>query len=305
MDGRETFREWLRAKLDRRRLRLEDAAASAWSRWSEAPGERLLPAASVFAGTLAVSLILATQMWAGSLELPLFLVIAISVMLLGLTLLARSLPGSAWPPFPSRAFHLESGIASALPLLLIAVGVFQSSGRAFLWPLTAALLSAFLVGTWNHSGWREWPARFQSAIRQLTSPFPPSEESQSVTTVLDARPSGHPRLAADSAHDLHPIQWMQRTMDSHGTEQLKGITQVHFPSGQSIVTAHIPFYPPFAQTPIFHGQPVDGSEVRIRSSIAYAYGARIELKRQGPTHAPLCIELEFVAQSAPKSHRAA
>ena len=305
MDGRESFLELMRAKFERRKQRLEEAGAAAWSRWSDAPGEHVLPAAAVAAGTLLVSLILAIQMWVGSLELPLFLVISLSGMLLGLILLTRSLLGSDGPHHPFRLSGFGFGSASSLPLLLIASGVFSFSGRASLWPLAAALLSTFLVATWDHSGWREWPTRFRSAIRQFTLPLPLPEESLSVTTVLDARPTGHPRLAADTAHDLHPIQWMQRSMDSKGTERLKGITQVHFASGQSIVTAHIPFYPPFAQTPIFHGQPVDAPEVRIRSSIAYAYGARIELKRQGSTHGTLCIELEFVAQSAPQSNRAA
>ena len=108
MDGRESFLELMRAKFERRRQRLEDAGAAAWSRWSDAPGEHVLPAAAVAAGTLLVSLILATQMWVGSLELPQFLVISLSGMLLGLILLTRSLLGSDGPAPPSELGSVDN-----------------------------------------------------------------------------------------------------------------------------------------------------------------------------------------------------
>lgn len=300
MDG---HLRWLaRARVAREKLK--DRAATWWIDWTQTPGKICLPGCSVAAATLLTSIVLTLRLVADPDRHPWYLIPFLTSGLFGLVLLARRLLGT-WPPLSrddSTSLWLSGSLA--LPLGIPAVGLVLSRQAQFLWPLLAALLALVIVITWNRLVWRDWTGSIRRAIHTIRHLLYDDKERSFMTTVLDARPSGHPRIAAESARGLHPIHWMQRTIDSQGTEHLKGVTLVEFPSGQSFLTAHIPFCPPFAQTPVFECHPMT-QEVRVRASVAYPYGARIELKRQGSPQGTFSVEVEFSAVSAQMQSRAA
>ena len=306
MDGQFEFFERCLARTRGSRTSLKTWAATSWIDWTNSPGPESLPGCAVAAATLLISILWTAHVVADPRHHPWYFIPVISAGLLVLTLLAHKLMlGSRWISFPaaSRSRLLTCGLC--LPLLILAGGLLLTRHGQVLWPLSAGLLSLFIVGEWPRIEWPHWTVAIRRIIHVFQISSSDAKEHSAMPTVLDSRPSGHPRFAAESAHGLHPIHWMQRTIDSHGTEHLKGVMQVEFPSGQSFLTAHIPFCPPFAHTPVFECHPVTQEQIRVRASVAYPYGARIELKRQGSPQATLSVEIEFSAVSSPVRSRAA
>jgi hypothetical protein len=75
-------------------------------------------------------------------------------------------------------------------------------------------------------------------------------------------------------------QWMTRQSLPDGTDQIEGAIRVLFAAGQKLASVHVPFSPPFAATPQVECE-LDGTDpARWKLSVAYAYGMRIELKRE-------------------------
>lgn len=305
MDGHVRLRDRWLAQVRSCRDKLKNTAATCWVDWTQSSGDVFLPAVSVAVATLLTSIVLTCYLVADPHRHPRYLIPLLTSGLFGLVLIARRLLGSPWPTSRDDSSSRWLTGCLALPLWILAGGLVLSRHVQVYWPLSAALLALVIVITWNHIEWRQWTSVFRRGIRFISHTLFEDKEHSLMTTVLDARPSGHPRIAAESAHGLHPIHWMQRMIDSQGTEHLKGVTLVEFQSGQSFLTAHIPFCPPFAQTPIFNCHPVTREEIRVRASVAYPYGARIELKRQGATQGALSVEIEFSAVSAPVHSRAA
>jgi len=295
---------WLaRARGSRDKLR--DLAATCWIDWTQSPGEMFLPGASVAAATLLTAIVLTFHIAANPNRHARFVIPLLTTALFGLIFLAWRLLDTGWSSSRDDSSSRWLTGCLSLPLWVLAGGLVLSRHAQFLWPLSAALLALVIGITGSRFDWRHWTTSIRRAIHTIRHSLFEDKEHSFMTTVLDARPSGHPRIAAESAHGLHPIHWMQRTIDSLGTEHLKGVTLVEFQSGQSFLTAHIPFCPPFAQTPVFECHPVTQEEVRVRASVAYPYGARIELKRQGSCQGALSVEVEFSAVSAQMPSRAA
>jgi len=305
MDGRFESRDrWIgRARSFERRLK--EAAATRWIDWTHSPGELILPGSATALATLLLSVVWTIYLVGDLRRPPRYFIPLITAVLFGLILLARRLLETRWRQSFQRPDSPRRAVLMATPLAVLAFGLLMTGHGQSLWPLSATALAIVVMLVWNHSGWSQWTNNIQhwnQTVRTFSAVF---KEPSDMTSVLDARPSGHPRIATETAHGLHPIHWMQRTIDSHGAEHLKGVTQVHFESGQSFLTVHIPFCPPFAQTPVFECHPVLGEEIRIRTSVAYPYGARVELKRVGSPQGELSIELEFAAVSNPVRTRAA
>jgi hypothetical protein len=300
----ECLDRWLRKSRGLGR-HLKDAVATRWIDWTHSSGGASLPGGAVAVATGLISILWTFYVVDAPRRPPRYFVPLITCVLFALILLARRLLGTRWPAATRESSSPRVAAGMALPLIVLALGLMLTRHGQTLWPLSAVALVILTLMTWNHSGWWQRIATIRRWIHAVRTSLRVDQEPSDMTTVLDARPSGHPRIAAESAHGLHPIHWMQRTIDSHGTEHLKGVTQVEFQSGQSFLTAHIPFCPPFAHTPVFECHPVSGEEIRVRTSVAYPYGARIELKRQGSSLGTQSVEIEFAAVSAPVRSRAA
>jgi hypothetical protein len=99
---------------------------------------------------------------------------------------------------------------------------------------------------------------------------------------------------ADDRNDDATTQWMTRQSLPNGTDQIEGSIRVSFAAGQKLASVHVPFSPPFAAIPKVDCE-LDGTDpARWKLSVVYAYGMRIELKRESSDE-PGEVELSYSA----------
>lgn len=98
----------------------------------------------------------------------------------------------------------------------------------------------------------------------------------------------------DERSDEATTQWMTRQSLVEGGDQIEGAIRIAFTVGQRAASVHIPFSPPFAAVPQVECE-LDGDEpARWKVSVVYAYGMRVELKRESSDE-PAEIELSYSA----------
>lgn len=90
------------------------------------------------------------------------------------------------------------------------------------------------------------------------------------------------------------IQWMTRQLLPKGVDQIEGAIRVTFAAGQRAASVHVPFSPPFADVPRVECDTIGDEPVRWKLSVVYAYGMRVELKRE-TNNEPGEVELSYVA----------
>ncbi len=105
-----------------------------------------------------------------------------------------------------------------------------------------------------------------------------------------------------SANDLgalgdSTVHWMNRSV-ADGYETIEGGLRVEIEAGSRQAAVHLSFVPPFALTPELESEPLDGSDVRMRVTAVYPYGARFEVIRSGDLSEPASIELGYAAFAA-------
>jgi hypothetical protein len=89
-------------------------------------------------------------------------------------------------------------------------------------------------------------------------------------------------------------QWMTRKTLAEGVENIAGAVRVPFAAGQRSASIHVPFSPPFATVPQVECEVISEESARWKVSVVYAYGMRIELKRDDSREAAE-IELAYEA----------
>ncbi len=89
-------------------------------------------------------------------------------------------------------------------------------------------------------------------------------------------------------------QWMTRQSLPSGVDQIEGAIRVSFAAGQRAASVHVPFSPPFAAVPQVECEATGDDPVRWKVSVVYAYGMRVELKRESNDE-PGDIELSYSA----------
>ncbi len=98
-------------------------------------------------------------------------------------------------------------------------------------------------------------------------------------------------------------QWMTRQALPGGVDQIEGASRVSFTAGQRAASVHVPFSPPFAGAPQVECEANGDNPVRWKVSVVYAYGMRVELKRESNDE-PGDIELSYSAICEPAAEAA-
>lgn len=99
-------------------------------------------------------------------------------------------------------------------------------------------------------------------------------------------------------------QWMTRQSLPDGVDQIEGAIRVPFAAGHRAVSVHVPFSPPFAAVPEVECETVGEEPARWKLSVVYAYGMRVDLKRESSDE-PAEIELSYSAICESTSSEAA
>ena len=100
----------------------------------------------------------------------------------------------------------------------------------------------------------------------------------------------------DERSDESTTQWMTRQSLPDGVDQIEGAIRVSFVAGQKAASVHVPFSPPFAAVPKVECEVDSDEAARWKVSVVYAYGMRVELKRESARE-PAEIELSYSAVS--------
>lgn len=108
---------------------------------------------------------------------------------------------------------------------------------------------------------------------------------------------------AEERSDDSTTQWMTRQSLPDGAEQIEGSIRVSFAAGQRAVSVHVPFSPPFASVPQVECE-TDGDDARWKLAVVYAYGMRVDLKRES-SEEPAEIELSYSASCESAASEAA
>jgi len=114
----------------------------------------------------------------------------------------------------------------------------------------------------------------------LKSPPTPHQECFIEGSACDAMSFVERRGADTPRSCAYPQQTWTRYVDEDGRELLEGVVQVAFAPNQRIANVHVPFVPPFAQTPEIEAEPVDEVDVTITIPQQMPHGARIDVKRE-------------------------
>ncbi|MBM3970535.1 MAG: hypothetical protein FJ302_11825 [Planctomycetes bacterium] len=230
--------------------------------------------------------------------------------------LAVLLSGCGWVLFQQRTagrpFRIEyiAAVVAWLPTWLSGVALLPSdSPLARGWLFGIAALSAtglaLSVSTsptrlrggvaGDHSiGFRASEVRHASDLPEVGIPAMPVAPSD--LSVFEPVP--------DERSDESTTQWMTRQSLPDGVEQIEGSIRVSFAAGQRTAAVHVPFSPPFVAVPQVECETVGEEPARWKLSVVYAYGMRVDLKREA-TDGPAEIELAYSATCASTASEAA
>ncbi len=101
-------------------------------------------------------------------------------------------------------------------------------------------------------------------------------------------------------HELPPddvLQKLVRGRAADGHDTLSGFARIVFARRQRSGSIHVAFCPPFARTPEFSVDQIDGPEARIKTGQLLPYGVRLDLKLVAEAELPTNVLLQFVARN--------
>ncbi len=221
------------------------------------------------------------------------------------SLLATILSGFGWLSFQQRADVMSpraeqiAAVVTWMPTWLSGLAVLPSeSPLARGWLVGIAALSAggiamtsrwFVASDVRGQALRNSELADSSAIlpERIARPIPNSEGPDPLS-VFDP--------VTDERSNDSTTQWMTRQSLPSGVDQIEGAIRVSFAAGQRAVSVHVPFSPPFATVPQVECEAIGDDPVRWKISVVYAYGMRVELKRESNDE-PGDIELSYSAVS--------
>ncbi len=229
--------------------------------------------------------------------------------------LATLLSGFGWISFQQRSDGRSlrseqiAAVVAWLPTWLSGVALLPSDSalaRGWLFGI-AALSAAGLALSVSAS-----PTRQRGVVAEDHSLARRASESDRLAETADRTPKSDPpdvgvRATSVSPSDLSvfdPVaeersddsttQWMTRQSLPDGIEQIEGSIRVSFAPGQRAASVHVPFSPPFAAVPQVECETVGDDPARWKLSVVYAYGMRVDLKRESSDE-PAEIELSYSA----------
>ena len=225
------------------------------------------------------------------------------------------LSSAGWMLFRQRASVEQSlrsvQIAAAvawLPTCLSGIALLPSdSPLARGWLFGIAALSAVGLALTHMSPTRQREAKAEvrkpedghscpSRLEPVTSEMGKSAHPPSDLSVFDP--------VDEERTDEATTQWMTRQALPDGVDQIEGAIRVPFLSGQKAASIHIPFSPAFAAVPQVECEIVGDEPARWKLSVVYAYGMRVDLKRES-SDGEAEIELSYSAICEATSSEAA
>ncbi len=164
-----------------------------------------------------------------------------------------------------------AGTLTVLPAILSGIGLLPTSSPfaiGWLLGLTSLLVTIVILAG---DSWTT-PAQVASRATLVREQALESEQiSGDGLAVFDP--------VSQERSDPNVTQWMTRQSLPDGSENLEGAVRIVFAAGQRAASIHIPFTPPFAAAPQVECEIVSDEPARWKVSVVYAYGMRVELKR--------------------------
>ena len=227
------------------------------------------------------------------------------------SLLATLLSGFGWVSFQQRACVRSprteqiAAVVAWLPTWLGGVALLPSDSplaRGWLVGIAALSAAGFALSLTSPTRERgvanEDPslARRASEISRLSEAVDRTPTADRPDVGVRATPADLSVFApvVDERSDESTTQWMTRQALPGGVDQIEGAIRISFAAGQRAASVHVPFSPPFAAVPQVECEAIGDDPARWKVSVVYAYGMRVELKRESSDE-PAEIELSYSA----------
>ncbi|MGQ0633404.1 MAG: hypothetical protein ACT4QC_02240 [Planctomycetaceae bacterium] len=217
-----------------------------------------------------------------------------------LALIARILLARAEPQAPSRWLRALAGFACALPLVALATTVNARIGLAGLAYVAALIAGSFAVGMkWNR----------RVADRLLSAAVSPPNRRPGHLDAAGLQPlwqQGGPAGPIPVESPYHgSLLRLERVVLPAGEELIQGIATVQFAAVQETAALHVAFCPPLACIPEVTCSTEISEAIRVKTSGAYPWGCRFELKRRGDLSTSRSVTVQFRVVARPESKAAA
>ncbi|MDB5343303.1 MAG: hypothetical protein JWP89_1680 [Schlesneria sp.] len=259
----------------------------------------------IWSALLVADAVLATRRLSGQFTEPLPAPLAIfSSLIVAITSLA------AWSLYTSiprpQTTKMLSVAPHAISLMITAIWCWALSVATS--PLAAGMLFSIVLlqlgvlAASSDLAWSEGPP-------QVSHPEPPSMSAMPTpATTPIAEPTfsvksdnafvEETEFTDEGAGDVDEGQtlWLsRRTTDE--TEQVEGWVRVEFAAGQREAMIHVAFCPPLPGIPEIETEDLEGSDLEIRVAAAFAFGARLSVRRSGPLDEANTDRVGFFAQA--------
>ena len=206
-----------------------------------------------------------------------------------------------------RSIQIAAAVAW-LPTCLSGMALLPSdSPLARGWLFGIAALSAVGLALTHMSPTRQRGAKAEVRKPEDGHSCPSRLESVTSETGKSAHPPSDLSVfdpVDEERTDEATTQWMTRQSLPDGVDQIEGAIRVPFTAGQKAASIHIPFSPPFAAVPQVECEIVGEEPARWKLSVVYAYGMRVDLKRES-SNGEAEIELSYSAICEATSSEAA
>ena len=194
-----------------------------------------------------------------------------------------------------RAHTIGLMAVTSLPPLVIGLSLLSSDAAGARFSLFASvLLSAVVAGLILRSQ-ASLICEAESSVHVPTSE--PETHTADVVPVVREEPLPVPIDESETTEsDDRQTQWMQRRLSDDGRQEIiEGEISISFAAGQKQAAVHLPFSPPLAGIPQVECEPLDGTDIRWKVTIAQPYGVRIDVHRKTDLGQETTIRLAYFA----------
>ncbi len=257
----------------------------------------------IWSSLIVVTVLLLSRRVAGGIE-----AVASAWPCVLVSFLVTLLSGFGWFAFQQRSDAITPGaekigaVVAWLPTWLSGLALLPSeSPLARGWLVGIAALSA--GGITLTSRWFVWGQALRNSDLADPTLIPPKHVVRPIPNSEAPDPLSVFDPVTEERSNESTTQWMTRQALPSGVDQIEGAIRVSFAAGQRAVSVHVPFSPPFATVPQVECEAIGDDPVRWKVSVVYAYGMRVELKRESNDE-PGDIELSYSAVCEPAAEAA-
>jgi hypothetical protein len=266
----------------------------------------------IWSALLVADAVLATRRLSGQFIAPLPAPLAtFSSLIIAITSLA------AWSLYASiprpQTTKLLSLAPQAVSLAITATWCWSLSAATS--PLAAGMLFSIVLlqlgvlAAASDLTWSEAPPRISHpeppAMPEINTRVTPATAEPTFSVTSDEVFAEETGFIDEGAGEVDAGQtlWLsRRTTDD--TEQIEGWVRVEFAAGQRETMIHVAFCPPLPGIPEIETEDLEGSDLEIRVAAAFAFGARLSVRRSGALDEANSDRVGFFAQ-ARSANRAA